>query len=158
MKELHRSSTYTKEFSSRWLLRKCAESMQQKIFKKYKHWGPTKKRALGKATGNKEELRCHRCSESRETSHYYVLSALNFDASALTALIRSQQNRMHLVPLSLIQCSLLLTFDRANWERNTRSAGRGKNHAVGEIWKYLCERSETSNTKNHKKWEAIWSH
>ena len=36
------------------------------------------------------------------------------DASALTALIRSQQNRMHLVPLSLIQCSLLLTFDRAN--------------------------------------------
>ena len=60
--------------------------------------------------------------------------------------------------LSLVQCSLLLTFDRANWERNKRSAGRRKNYAIGEIWKYLCERSEKSNTKNHKKWEAIWSH
>ena len=82
--------------------------------------------ALGKATGNQKLLRSHRCSESRETSHYYVLSAVNFDASALTALIRSQQNRMHLVPLSLIQCSLLLTFDRANRERNKRSAGRNE--------------------------------
>ena len=70
--------------------------------------------ALGKATGNQKLLRSHRCSESRETSHYYVLPAVNFVASALTALIRSQQNRMHLVPPSLVQCSLLLTFDRAN--------------------------------------------
>ena len=70
--------------------------------------------ALGKATGNQKLLRSHRCSESRDTSHYYVLLAVNFDAYALTALIRSQQNRMHLVPLSLMQCSLLLTFDRAN--------------------------------------------
>ena len=52
--------------------------------------------ALGKATGNQKLLRSHRCSESRETSHYYVLSAVNFDASALTALIRSQQNRMQM--------------------------------------------------------------
>ena len=44
--------------------------------------------ALGKATGNQKLLRSHRCSESRETSHYYVLSAVNFDASALTALLR----------------------------------------------------------------------
>ena len=50
--------------------------------------------ALGKATGNQKLLRSHRCSESRDTSHYYVLLAVNFDAYALTALIRSQQNNM----------------------------------------------------------------
>ena len=33
----------------------------------------------------------------------------------------------------------------------SRSAGRRKNHAIGEIWRYLCERSEKSTTKNHKK-------
>ena len=100
------------------------------------------------------KLRSHRCYESRETSHYYVLPAVHFVASALTALIRSQKNRMHLVPPSLVQCSLLLTFENANWGRNKRSAGWRPNHAIGEIWKYLCERSEKSN----KKWKAIWSH
>ena len=49
---------------------------------------------------NKKWLRSHRCSESRETSHYYVLPAVNFDPSALTALIRSQQNCMQL-PLEI---------------------------------------------------------
>ena len=63
--------------------------------------------ALGKATGNQKLLRSHRCSESRDTSHYYVLLAVNFDAYALTALIRSQQNRMQLFFPSLL---LLLLF------------------------------------------------
>ena len=96
-------------------------------------------------------------AESRETSQYYVLSAVTFDAYALTALIRSQQNRMHLVPLSL-SLSLSLLYSARYFslsteliENVTSAALERKNHAIGEIWKYLCERSEKSNTKNHKK-------